>query len=112
MPSSIGRPETPISVIISCKTVKKRPVENTVRDPETCLYSIPLGSPTRGLKLPYVHVPGVTATVVLVHRGDGPEAGTGPGWGAGWVYRVGNTGTYPCPARFARGGPQPSEADP
>ena len=53
------------------------------------MYSTPLGSPTTVSKRSYVHVPGVTATGVLVHRGDGHEAGTGPGWEpggyTGWV---------------------------
>ena len=53
--------------------------------------SIPLGSPRTGLKVPYVHVPVVPRTGVLVHRGDGRRAGTGPWTGI----RVGGAGVYP-----------------
>ena len=96
--SLLGRPQIPVSVIIRCKPAKTMTVENTVRTRKTRRYSRPLGSPWSCLKRSYVHVPGVTATGVLVHRGDGQAGPTGWVRGAGWVYRVGNTGpgTYPA----------------
>ena len=100
-----------VSVIIPCKTSKTVSVENTVRVPETGVYSRPLGSPTRGLKRSYVHVPVDLGTGVLVHRGDGPGGCTGLGMGNGWVYRVGNTG-YTQPPHAARGASPDSEAGP
>ena len=65
----------------------------------------PLGSPTAVPNWSYVHVPVVMGTGGVVHElGVGRHAGYGV-WVAGWVYRVGNTGTYPA-------SPTPREEDP
>ena len=64
---------------------------NQPRDPETRLYSIPLGSPTTCSKRPYVHVPVVP--YMSVH--DAQNGGAGrvgiqggyTGWVSGWVIR-------------------------
>ena len=63
-------------------------------DPETPLYSVPLGSPSPVSKRSYVHVPGVPRVVrdtVLVDVRAGLRV---PGRVYGWVYRVGIPGGY------------------
>ena len=50
-------------------------------------------------------------TGVLVHRGDGQAGPVVWGMGTGWVYRVGNTGTYPASTLLGEG-PRYSEAGP
>ena len=76
------------------------------RDPETWLYSTPLGSPSPWSKRSYVHAPGVPHHAVE----GGLYTGMGPGGYAGWVYRVGsregNTGTQQC---CSRRGPDPAK---
>ena len=81
-----------------------RNVYKPVRDPETPLYSIPLGSPRTGPNVSYVHAVDVWCTVVVCVYGGVSRRCTGTGWVAGRVYRVGNTGTLPSHA--ARGGPR------
>ena len=42
-------------------------------------------------------------------RGRVYRRGMGPGWVAGWVYRVGNTGSQALPSRCSQGGPTPAK---
>ena len=72
----------------------------------------PLGSPSGGLKLSYVHVPGVTATGRPVRRGDGQRQ-YGPRYGymggyTGWVI----PGCTTDPAALPEESAIPSEAGP
>ena len=92
-------PQTPVSVIIPCKTAENQSVENTVRTLKTSRYSTPLGSPTTVPKVPYVHVAVVGNTVVHDAQNGGVRQARAT-WGlAGWVYRVGNTGSGALPSR-------------
>ena len=59
-------------------------------DPETPLYSTPLGSPTTTSKRSYVHVPGGQYTVFV----PGTSMSTGAVYGPSTGIRVGNTGGY------------------
>ena len=94
--SSLWPSQTPVSVIIRCKTPYFMSVENTAR---TLKYGVCSDTPRFSYsvsKLPYVHVPVVTATVCVHRAGRRPCWSTGPGCRqggyTGWVYRVGNTG--------------------
>ena len=56
-----------------------------VRDPETWLYSRPLGSPTACQKRPYVHARGDSGQPGVVHELGVGRLGTALGAVLGWV---------------------------
>ena len=89
MPHYCTRPRTPVPVIISCKTLKNRSVENTVRTRETWLCS---DTPRFSYGGPKTCVRARVRCLGWCVRGGWYRVGIQAGWVPGWVYQVGNTG--------------------
>ena len=102
MTHTYGHPQDPVSVIISCKTVKYGPVENTVRVHIHPCVLIPLGSPTTGPKRVF-RACRRRGGVVRARCGTGGVWGPG-GYGEG-LYRV-------LPSTLLEEGPRYSGAGP